>query len=226
MGAVLAMRAVKGLALVALIGISAGCDSYEAKENAFSVAFEIFRNRGQQQPLTELPPVTRDQLDASPVGVLDMKLEDAGAVGRLLHLATNGPYVTWASVDGATITLKNGILVASRSLGNDLMSTDVVQIEQMLNDPSMPEGARVHRYLDADGHIYARTYLCAPTERRADRLFVVDRHIAVTRITQSCEGADARFENVYWREAGGKIRAARQWVSPEIGSIRLLLLKD
>lgn len=219
------MRAPRGLALAGLIGLLAGCDAYQGERgSALSYATATIKSM-RSADAGKAAPITRAELDALPGPLLQAEIESRDSIARMSFLAANGPYETWSSVDSATITLKQGILVATRALGADLMSADVVQIQQMLDDPDMPEGTRVHRYLDGEGHLITQSYLCEITDRRPDRLDILGETVAVTRITESCHSPQSRFENVYWREAGGRIRAARHWVGPDIGAISTVLLK-
>ncbi|TCP60236.1 group 4 capsule polysaccharide lipoprotein GfcB/YjbF [Rhodovulum bhavnagarense] len=219
------MKRFTVLALAALIGVLAGCESYK-RDNNVTLAYMQGIFQQLRNPATPVPePLSRAQLDALPGPILQAEIESRGTFARLAFLAANGPYQTWSSADSATITLREGVLVATRALGNDLMSADVVDILRMLRDPSVSEAARVHRYIDGLGHLYTRTYRCEVTGREPDRLEIAGTILPVTRITEHCIGAGAEFENLYWLERDGRIRAGRHWVSPDIGHIGLVLLK-
>lgn len=225
MGTVLAMKRSTIWTLSGLIALLAGCGSYQRNES--SVLDYV---RGAVQSLQgadagKAPPVTRAELAKIPGPLLQAEIESRDTFARLSFLADNGPYRTWASADNATITQRDGVLVATRALGNDLMSADVVQILRMLKDATVPEGVRVHRYLDGEGRLYTRVYQCVITDRRAVPLDILGDVVPMTRLSESCRGEGDQFENTYWRDRDGRIRATRQWVSPDIGYLGTVLLK-
>ena len=78
--------------------------------------------------------LSRDQVDAAKVAVLFAELNSGQNGTRPLIRAVLAQ--TWLGADGATITLDQGILKASRGMGDDLMGAS----------SSMPKWSKLNRF--------------------------------------------------------------------------------
>ena len=82
--------------------------------------------------------LSRKQIDAANTPVLFVELA-SGQNGTLTPYPGQGVGQTWLGADGATITLEQGILTASRGMGDDLMgSQSLVQSglkQSMIHNP-------------------------------------------------------------------------------------------
>jgi len=129
-------------------------------------------------------------------------------VTSILVLASrNGNVDTYFTPDSISLSLRDGILVASRGLGSDLMRADVSQVM-----PRIQEGAgvamRQHTYLNGENQEVVSRFTCSYAEVEAE-------------VVESCRGADTSFENRYVLNDDGQIAVSIQFVSPQLGSFRL-----
>lgn len=210
--------AIAALGLAAVLG---GCGSQENGSISMLKAGVASLRAPEPQ---KAPPMTRAQLDALTVPMIEAEVEARDTYARLVLVGENRGHQTWIAADGVSVTLKGGVLTETRGLGEDRMTTDVAQVLEML-EGARPEAVRTHRYLDAEGHLFDKSYLCEITAREADAIAIVDRRISTEKLTESCHGAGARFENTYWRDGAGRIVAGRHWVGPGIGYLNTTLLK-
>ena len=139
--------------------------------------------------------------------VLQVGIPKLGTEASLKRIGVNGGVETWMSGDGVSVSLNQGVIVATRGLGFDLMAADVGNTLAAMAAGGMPDPYRRQmRYLTADNH--AR-YLSAGCRMTLERdLF-----------TETCATHSGHFTNTYPLTGQG----SRQWVSPEIGYLKIRL---
>ena len=71
--------------------------------------------------------ITRDMIDSANAEVLFVELP-SGQNGTLTKYPGEGVGTTWIGIDGASITFQNGMLIASRGMGDDLMGSSKIKI--------------------------------------------------------------------------------------------------
>lgn len=139
--------------------------------------------------------------------------------------ATLGPVsrrddvTVWQTLDGITLSFRDGSLIATRGLGDDLMSADVAgRLEMLRNSRGAGEVGyypHIRSYLDGEDRTVFRSYQCrrvAPTESNTDS----DRESGLRQIEELCVSPTDRFRNVYWLDPNGAVIRSRQWISPTL----------
>mgnify|MGYP001480897264 CR=1 FL=1 len=82
---------------------------------------EAFNQINSERSFLDVKDVlTREQIDTANIPVLFVELE-TGQNGTLTPYPGQGVGRTWLGADGATITFNQGVLVASRGMGDDVM---------------------------------------------------------------------------------------------------------
>lgn len=138
--------------------------------------------------------------------ILIVQIPSRDAVAVLTRVGTNIGVDTFLTPDGITISLRDGMVVATRGLGFDLMTADIAE-PLLAVKGSGDTAVRVHRYLDGENQIVANSFGCAYSVTGA------------RRVTENCTSSLGSFENSYVLDAGGNIASSRQWVSPQIGAV-------
>ncbi|WP_375173921.1 YjbF family lipoprotein [Pseudooceanicola sp.] len=129
-------------------------------------------------------------------------------VSSLMVMAgENGDVRTYFSPDQISFSLRNGVVVASRGLGEDLLRADVSQVQARIQEGA-GQAVRIHHYLDGENQNVTRRYNCLYETVGGE-------------VVETCTGQDARFTNRYALNSDGKIVVSVQWVSPKLGSYRL-----
>ena len=141
--------------------------------------------------------------------ILEVPTRDAVAVLSLIN--TNQGVDTYLTADGVSISLRDGIVVATRGFGFDLMTAEISETLAALKQGST-SAVRIHRYLDGENHTDLRSFVCDVT---------VQRNLSAVEI---CHSATFSFENSYNFNDNGFIVESRQWVSSEIGYVRVNIL--
>lgn len=143
---------------------------------------------------------------ALPPGTVLVAHEATGAVWLSQRVATTGGVQTVLSEDGVTLSLRDGLVVASRGLGGDLMESDVADAAAALR-AGRARAVRTHGFLDGEDRVVTRAFDCryAP---------------AGDGVVERCFATGLSFENTYAMR-GGRIAASRQWLGPRIGHLYL-----
>lgn len=137
-----------------------------------------------------------------------------GATAVLRPLGQNGAVTTWTTVDNITLSFRQGILVASRGLGQDLMAADPEATRAALAGEAPGIYRRKMRYLTGDNHSTWLTAGC--TMRQAEGTVE-----GLRRFEETCQARDESFTNIYLLDGAGRVAQSRQWLSPGLGSVEI-----
>lgn len=129
---------------------------------------------------------------------------------------------TYVTRDLVSVTLEDGLLIATRSLGADLMAADVDDIRPILQ--SGGGAVRVHDYLNGLNQIERHSYQCDVRVVGPETIEIFERSYRTTQVQEDCVSPDTSFTNIYWIDGAGTIWQSRQWVSPLIGYAEILKL--
>ncbi|MBL4813133.1 MAG: YjbF family lipoprotein [Rhodobacteraceae bacterium] len=161
--------------------------------------------------------LTRAQIDGAGRLLLLAELPELGLSATLAQVAHNGAVEVWTTADGVTLSLNNGVLVATRALGYDLISADVSGTLAALNGGGGADYPRIHSYLGGNGQTVFRSFICSLSAPVAESFVSFERQRQTHRYTETCHSSDVMIENTYWLGHEGAMWRARQWVGPEIG---------
>lgn len=176
---------------------------------------------------SEASVVSRDTLSRTVIEQLDQPLilveypsirgaEIMTLVGR------NDDVETWRGREGRGLALRrSALLVSTRGYGFDLLASDPTETEAALAAQSTGAVARVMVHLDGEHVAQRQTHLCSLHMDGVESIEVLERTYQVTRMTEECETGAGRYENIYWRDESGILRRSLQWVSPEVGHVRI-----
>jgi Group 4 capsule polysaccharide lipoprotein gfcB, YjbF len=213
------LRTAAGLALLSLMMALAGCGSDPSAQD-FTLqakAIAALLNPGGAAGGQNL-----NNLDPAAAAALRSDLERKGqptylAINPSLRISglmtpygQNGDVQTWASPEGQTISLRQGLLVASRGYGPDLMSATVPGISQI----AAGNGATQRRFYYLGGADEPREYDfdCSLADIGTETIAVLGKSYVTRRVD---------FTNSYWFDGGLNLRQSRQVIT--LGMQNLLL---
>lgn len=154
-----------------------------------------------------------------PIGPERMRvmLPARGAQATLAPVARSGGTTVWQTLDGITLSFRQGVLVGTRGLGDDLMTSGITNtlamVDGKLDDMYYPH---VRSYLDGEYQTEFRSFQCRQQARSREQTSI-GGHIYVTRkIEERCVSPRDEFTNTYWLNTSGEVIKSRQWVSPAI----------
>ena len=129
---------------------SGGIETAGGQSQAIKEALQAgnFGKRKKQAPPT--PVLTRALLDQITVPSLEVTIENTGSTAYMIPLASRvnsgpGRVTVWKTgVSDENIILRNGVLVGTKGVSNDLGSADASATVRALNSRQSGGGARTH----------------------------------------------------------------------------------
>ena len=136
----------------------------------------------------------------------------------------NGDVQTWSSTGYQTMSLRGGILIATRGFGPDLMSSVAPDVARI----AAASGTTSRRYLYLDGADQSQSldYTCTLSSGGAESIEVMAKPIATRKVIESCTGASGSFTNEYWFDHGLNIRQSSQHFAPGVSNLFMQRVVD
>ncbi|WP_295048192.1 YjbF family lipoprotein [uncultured Paracoccus sp.] len=153
-----------------------------------------------------------EALRVNPGPLIQVGFENLDRTPIMAMTGQNGAMRTYMTPAEEAVILRNGMLVGTRGLGNDL-SVAEPGTEGLIRAGASGSGTRIMRYLSGDGLERPLQFAC--TVGAGPRPGV---------IVESCEGHGATFQNSYMVQ-GGQIPVSRQWVGPALGYVTIQTLR-
>jgi hypothetical protein len=165
---------------------------------------------------------TREQIDGSPRELIFVALRSRGLGATLAQFGRNAGVTTYTTADGTTLSLADGVLVASRGLGEDLMSARVPSAAAIARGSGSHE--REYYFLGGLDQKRVLRISCTLSSPGPGRTEIVGLAYSGRQVVETCAGPTGTITNTYLVEADGRIRSSRQWLSPSVGYADLELL--
>lgn len=142
-------------------------------------------------------------------GQLHLSIPSQNWEASFVPVAKKNGVTTWHAGNAASVSTRNGVILSSRGLGDDLMSSDANDALAAMAGQGGSTGQRENHYLRDDGRDYTVVFICDYS--RQNQLFIED-----------CKGARRDITNQYWTTQSGNPRKSRQWLSPYLGYVDIL----
>ncbi|CUH89812.1 hypothetical protein PH5382_03765 [Phaeobacter sp. CECT 5382] len=230
-GRTLIKAAVTGIVLVALLGL-AGCSKGPGEASAEvelsqAIREAIAKKRAPKPQPLQISRALLDQLGQPHIEVTVESHDLTGYLGLVLTRQDDfpGEITVWRSSDNNSLAFRNGMLIASRGLGGNLLSARVPAQNGIVGPAS--DGARSYQLRHGDNVARQVDMACELRDLGAEQLKIIGRSYATRHIQEYCEGApqDGRptvVVNDYWVDSRrDKVWKSRQWAGPEIGYLRI-----
>ncbi|MDQ2090542.1 YjbF family lipoprotein [Marimonas arenosa] len=225
------LRKIARLAALAAVAALAGCGNETDQGLVYkSVLQGLSQNSGQTMSAMA-PEQTAAAVQAS-LAQTDLPLalavvEKRQATAILANIETNGAYRTWGTSDRRTVTTAQGLVTATRGLGNDIMSSSVSQVAALVTGRKAGTGRRVMRYLDGENHTVEIASDCRIARGGQKRVSSgTIQNVLVTEMSEICSMSGGKsFSNSYLVDGRGRVLASRQWLGEANGYIALQLLR-
>lgn len=232
MGCVLAMKPWLLVACLALAGCSSG-----GTGKITSAALQEIRGllpggeAGGDAPEAAPagPRLTRAAVDEAGVAMIRAGLASEQARSILTAFSANGPYVTYVSRFGQTLTLRGSRITGTRGLGFDLLST-VVEAADPLAAPrplaAWPGEIRRRYVFPGDGPAGRRVEVTCRFEPGERLEITIVEIVHVGRVVQEFCTGDASFTNQHLVDIeSGFVWRSRQWMGAGQGLIDLEVIE-
>ena len=169
--------------------------------------------------------VTRKKIDAAKVPVLFVELEN-GQNGTLTLYPGKGIGETWLGADGATITLENGIIKATRGMRRDVMgSKSSIPSWSQIADTS--EYFRQISYLGGNNQTYSKRFACVMKKHiKQTTVIIFEMPFDVQKYVETCISNTKKFKNIYFVDYKNVVRRSKQYHGPALGYLMIERLEQ
>lgn len=179
--------------------------------------------------------VTPKMLAETKVAALQVNPEQAGGSDFLRRIAQRRDSdavanEVWQSSDNAQIFLRNGVLVGTRGIGTDIISSDARATVGAVS--AARAGGGIRRYVVSNGDLTSRdvVFRCDVRNLGAGPVTIVNQSFTTVHLRESCVGGpsgDTVIANDYWVvPQSGLVKKSRQWAGPASGYFEIILLKN
>lgn len=218
------------LACAALLGGCArGPEKKPVELEVLKAVGEQFSRRRNPTP----PPVqlTRALLDEQTQPYIEVIIENRDAKAYLTRALRRrdsqpGEIAVWRTQDNVSLSLRQGMVIATRGLGGGLLSAAVPAADGVAGP--VRGGARSYG-LRAQGNGQVTLHMaCSLSDLGPAMVEIVEIAHPTRHLREHCEGADGVVVNDYWvdsRPGRAQVWQSRQWAGPEIGYVRIRQLR-
>jgi len=219
---------------VGLLMILSACSSDTSDDEGYSVISDSVWEAVQQNRADPPKPlvITQVLLDRTNEGVLLVEpdlVERGDLLRRVVRRADKypGTLEVWRASDAAQVVLRDGVLVATRGIGGDILSSDASQTLSLLG--MLQEGAAKRTVFVRAGDMSTQRldFDCVIADRGVESLVLVERPIALRAFRETCSNDAFDIINDYWIEPNSRlVRKSRQWAGPKLEYFVITLLKN
>lgn len=215
------MAPIRKAALAVMLagGLSAcGNEAPDASGSALAMLGQaVGQMTGQGEAAPSAPARSPEQAAAealriNPGPLILVHFESLGRHQVMAMTGQNGNMRTYMTPAEEALILRDGMLVGTRGLGNDL-SVAEPQTDGLVRAGRTGSGQRVMRYFSGDGLERPLSFDCTVNSGPNPGVMI-----------ESCEGHGVSFQNNYLPQ-GGQIAVSRQWIGPALGYITIQTLR-
>lgn len=173
------------------------------------------KNKSQSFPDARLL-LNREQINSLDIPILFVELE-TGQNGTLTQYPGQGIGQTWLGADGATITLEQGIIKATRGLGDDIMAgksfmpswTDLNLTSRYIRKLS---------YLSGNNSLITKEFSCQIKKKSNKKTITIwEIQFTVKEFEEICKWKNKLIKNVYYVDEHEIVRKSWQYHSDTLG---------
>ncbi|MBK6465900.1 MAG: YjbF family lipoprotein [Rhodobacter sp.] len=169
-------------------------------------------------------PPEMQRLTAADAPILIVRLLDRGQASSLRKAGQRDGVISWRALDNVRLYTRDGMIVATRGLSFDLMTSDTGDAASLIASGRDGQVVRVLRLMDGEDRLEIRSYFCDIIPVGPEQIRTGERERTMTlRVDETCSNPRGDISNRYW-VLGGRILQAEQTFSPEIGRVQILLL--
>ena len=168
--------------------------------------------------------ITRQIIESAGSPLLFIEKE-SGQNGTLFLYPGSNTAETWLSVDGATVSLINGELVATRGLGDDLMGSVVPEATTFKQRVGNLYTKKM-RFLTADDQNHDVSLQCTMSKfHKYEEIIIFEKTHRVLKYLETCTAEKYVLKNLFWQNSAGLTMMSKQFHSPSVGQLLIMRLK-
>jgi hypothetical protein len=221
MGTVLAMNGLAKTGAMIAMALLAGCGDLAKTGMGPRVMGALFPSMAAPvAPADNAPDFSPQAItaDTSQYAIFTINALAVQAPGRIIQ--DNGAEQTFASQSGFTASYRDGLLIATRGLGDDLMASDTGQVRQVLAAGG-GTAQRAVDFLDDFDRIETIRFDCQIVAQGQEVVDLGLRQPSLSKFEETCTSPKLVFANIYWLDSTGSILQSRQFVSQTVAYLRV-----
>jgi hypothetical protein len=216
------------IAAFAIAGLLGACSSESPGVTDTGVAGQVvgglagFAGLGRQAPAAETMAfdLTPQMLAETGGRVIMVRLANKGITAPMVLTGRNGGVSTFGGGGVVSLSLRDGVVLASRGFGDDLMTARVPTLHQLTTGPRSYR--RSYELFDGFTRPQERQAQCNVVSAGQERLVIAGKSINARLVEETCLIDIGRIDNRYWVNGSGQIVRSRQWISPDLGYVEVL----
>lgn len=167
------------------------------------------------------PAIPTDALAQRPGNVLMVTLLGRNAVAAMTRVGSNNGVETWRTAKGVTLSFRDGLLIGSRGLNEDMMGADLIGVQDALATGT-GSTQRKHAFLDSEDQIIFDEATCEVSTVGPEDIVTAAGPTPTIKIDEVCKGTLMLFTNSYWfDELGGEMLQSQQVLARGVGFIKV-----
>lgn len=218
------MRSV-ALALATAAAL-AGCGNDDTAAPGLAAGRDVALGLWKKRTAPDAPPtpLSRAQLAGFNTPMIMAQMKGGEVLLYLVPIGQNGNVETWSTSDDRTFSFRDGVLIATRGLGPDMMQASAPSRMQLQNAGGSHR--RSYYYLDGNDKTQRIDYDCTVTDLGIAKIDVVAMQHTTRHMQENCNGNGVQISNEYWFETGGKLRKSKELIDTDVGYAEISRIVD
>jgi len=175
-------------------------------------------------PDPALLAAARKMLEDGGIPLFIVQSKSLGLQDYFSTLGQNGDVITWSTQSYKTISMRDGMIVATRGLGPDIMSAFAPTTETVRRGTGTTR--RSYYVNDAADQGLRLDFDCQLKDAGTETISLIGKPYVTHRIDEACTGAAGNFVNVFWFDNRAKLRQSSQHLAMGIDNLLLQKIID
>lgn len=185
----------------------------------------LILNRGEAAPASVGPAQIQQVLAATNEPVMILETE-AGTRFMMIGIERNGPYRTFGNAARESVTFRDGLVVQTRGLGGDLMSSDETALLAQLRSRTAGTAPYVMRFLTPEDVTREIAFTCLVTTDGQQAGVSLGAYSTTGLVmTADCNTDELRVSSTFIVAPDGYIASAQQWMGETQGTLSTQTLR-
>ena len=166
----------------------------------------------------------RKMLEDGGIPLYIIQSKSLGLQDYFSKLGQNGDVITWSTQSYKTISMRDGMIVATRGLGPDILSTYAPTTEAVRRGTGTTQ--RSYFVNDAADQGQRLDFDCQLKDAGMQTISLIGKAYGTHRIDEACTGAAGSFVNSFWFDNRAKLRQSSQHLAMGIENLLLQKIID
>ncbi|VDC33978.1 YjbF family lipoprotein [Pseudogemmobacter humi] len=155
---------------------------------------------------------------------LIVRLPKAGQAALLHEAGGRDGVRRWQASDNVQIYTRDGLIIGTRGLGHDLMSSDPGAAAALIAAGRSGQLPRIYRLLDGEDRLEIRSYICDILPANSEKIRIGENEWTMAlRVNETCHSPRGALSATHWVK-DGRILQSIQTFDPALGPVDILFM--